>query len=223
MPRSTEQILAHADELARRFAEHEPADDRIMDARALRDIGAAVERRAIAERRIADAVTVARAEGHSWAAIGAMLGTSGEAARQRYGSPAADPADGEREHWPGDSAGSQHSRRAETAKKISVVLEDDLDGGPADETVRFGLGGTEYEIDLSEKNAAAFRKQLAPFLEHARKAMRGQSRRAPRTAAGRQRSDDIRGWAKERGIAVSERGRIPASVVEQYHAAIKGH
>src|SRR5215472_1254648 len=60
MPRSTEQILAHADELARRFAEHEPANDRIMDARALRDIATAVERRAVAERDIADAVTVAR-------------------------------------------------------------------------------------------------------------------------------------------------------------------
>jgi hypothetical protein len=88
MPRSTEEILAHADELARRFAAHEPADDRIKDARALRDIAAAIERRASAERDIAAAVAVARAEGHTWAAIGAMLGTSGEAARQRYGAPA---------------------------------------------------------------------------------------------------------------------------------------
>ena len=101
-------------------------------------------------------------------------------------------------------------------------MEDDLDGSPADETVRFGFGGTEYEIDLSKKNAAALRKQLAPFIEHARKAGRGQSRRAARTAASRQRSDDIRTWAKDQGIAVSERGRIPANVVEQYHAATKG-
>ena len=49
------------------------------------------------------------------------------------------------------------------AQKITVALEDDLDGGPADETVRFGLGGTDYEIDLSTKNADAFRRQLAPF------------------------------------------------------------
>src|SRR5690349_6289532 len=53
------------------------------------------------------------------------------------------------------------------AQKITVALEDDLDGGPADETVRFGLGGTEYEIDLSTKNANAFRRQLAPFIERA--------------------------------------------------------
>jgi hypothetical protein len=54
------------------------------------------------------------------------------------------------------------------AQKATVALEDDLDGGPADETVRFGLGGTEYEIDLSKKNAAAFRRKIAPFIDHAR-------------------------------------------------------
>jgi hypothetical protein len=108
------------------------------------------------------------------------------------------------------------------AQKVTVALEDDLDGGPADESVRFGLGGAEYEIDLSKKNARAFRKQLAPFIEHARKAGRGQRRRPGRTAAGRERSGDIRAWAKGQGIAVSDRGRIPASVVEQYEAATKG-
>ena len=96
MPRLTEQILAHADELARRFAEHEPDSDRVKDACALRDIAAAIERRAGAEREIAAAVAVARAEGHTWVAIRAMLGTSGEAARQRYGSGAAEPAHGGR-------------------------------------------------------------------------------------------------------------------------------
>jgi hypothetical protein len=96
MPRSTEQILAHADELARRFAEHEPAGDRVQDARALRDIAAAVERRAGAERDIAAAVAAARAEGHTWSAIGAMLGTSGEAVRQRYGSGAGQSGHGGR-------------------------------------------------------------------------------------------------------------------------------
>jgi hypothetical protein len=83
MPRTTEEILAHADELGRRFEEHEPGD--VKDARALRDIAAAFARVARSERDLAAAVSVARAEGHTWAAIGAMLGTSGEAARQRYG------------------------------------------------------------------------------------------------------------------------------------------
>jgi nucleoid-associated protein Lsr2 len=106
------------------------------------------------------------------------------------------------------------------AQKITVALEDDLDGGPADETVRFGLGSTEYEIDLSKKNAAAFRRKIAPFIEHARKAGRG-LRRPGRTASSREHSGDIRAWAKDQGIAVSDRGRIPASVVAQYEAAAK--
>jgi hypothetical protein len=110
----------------------------------------------------------------------------------------------------------------EMAQRVTVALEDDLDGGPADETVRFGFGGAEYEIDLSKKNAAAFRRQFAPFIEHARKAGRGQPRRPGRGAARRRRSGDIRAWAKDRGIAVSGRGRIPASVVEQYQAATEG-
>jgi hypothetical protein len=110
----------------------------------------------------------------------------------------------------------------EMAQKVTVTLQDDLDGGPADETVRFGLSGAEYEIDLSTKNATAFRAKLAPFIEHARKAGRGQAGRPARTAASRQRSGDIRAWAKGHGIAVSERGRIPASVVEHYQAAAKG-
>ena len=108
------------------------------------------------------------------------------------------------------------------AQKITVALEDDLDGGPADETVRFRLGGTEYEIDLSKKNAAAFRRKIAPFIEHARKAGRGPRRRAGGTASSRERSSIIRAWAKDQGIAVSERGRIPASLVEQYETATAG-
>jgi hypothetical protein len=109
------------------------------------------------------------------------------------------------------------------ASKVIVTLEDDLDGGPAEETVRFGVGGAEYEIDLNKKNARAFRRQLAPFIEHARKAGRGQRRWPARTAPGRGRSGDIRAWANGQGIAVSGRGRIPASVVAQYEAAAKGH
>jgi hypothetical protein len=105
------------------------------------------------------------------------------------------------------------------AQKVTVELQDDLDGGPADETVRFGVDGAEYEIDLSKKNAAALRRKLAPFIEHSRKAGRGQRRRGGRTASSRDRSGSIRAWAQAQGITVSARGRIPASVVEQYQAA----
>src|ERR1700735_273503 len=105
------------------------------------------------------------------------------------------------------------------ATKIAVALEDDLDGGPADETVRFGVGGAEYEIDLSKKNAKKFRTGVAPFVEHARRAGRGSQRRSARPSSVRERSGDIRAWAKQEGIAISDRGRIPASVVEQFEAA----
>jgi hypothetical protein len=108
------------------------------------------------------------------------------------------------------------------AQRVTVALEDDLDGGPADETVQFGVGATEYEIDLSEKNAAKLRARLAPFIEHARKVGRGQPHRAARTAVSRQHSADVRAWALGQGITISERGRIPASVVAQYEAASRG-
>ena len=114
------------------------------------------------------------------------------------------------------------SWRPRWQQRVTVELEDDLDGGPAEETLRFGLGGSEYEIDLSKKNASAFRRQIAPYIEHARKAGSGQRRRAARPASSRERSGDIRAWAKDQGIPVSERGRIPASVVEQYEAATTG-
>ena len=108
------------------------------------------------------------------------------------------------------------------AQKVTIILEDDLTGGPPKQTVRFAFDGTGYEIDLNAKNAAAFGKQLAPYIEHARRAGRAQPHRSGRATAGRQRSGDIRAWAKEHSLAVSERGRIPASVLEQYHAAANG-
>ena len=104
------------------------------------------------------------------------------------------------------------------ATKVTVVLEDDLDGGPADETVRFGLDGVEYEIDLSKQHARTFHRELASFLVHARRAEPAR-RRPARGSSGRRRSGDIRAWAKDAGIQVSDRGRIPASVVAQYQTA----
>ena len=87
MPRTVAEILEQADELAARFETHDPDPADVSDAAALRAVRQAFQARADAERHLADAVSVARAEGHSWAAIGAMVGTSGEAARQRYGRP----------------------------------------------------------------------------------------------------------------------------------------
>ena len=111
----------------------------------------------------------------------------------------------------------------EMASRTMITLEDDLDGGPAEETVRFGLGGAEYEIDLNAANAGRFRAQLAPFIEHARKPGRVQRARAGRSPASRHDSAEVRTWAKEHGIEISDRGRIPASVIDQYEAVTRAH
>ena len=84
MPRTVDEILAQADELARRFEDVEPVGE--TDGAALRAVREAFEDLALAQKRLSERVAVAKAGGHSWATIGAMLGTSGEAARQRYGT-----------------------------------------------------------------------------------------------------------------------------------------
>jgi hypothetical protein len=108
------------------------------------------------------------------------------------------------------------------AQKVQVLLVDDLDGSEATETVAFGLDGASYEIDLSTGNANKLRKELEAYVEHARKATGGGSaarRRRTRTGPGRERSAQIRAWAKQRGYKVNERGRIPANIVAEYEAA----
>ncbi|MFI6578800.1 Lsr2 family protein [Nocardiopsis sp. NPDC050513] len=113
------------------------------------------------------------------------------------------------------------------AQKVQVFLVDDLDGGEAEETVTFGLDGSVYEIDLSAGNAAKLRDALTPFVDAARKAPakaagRGGARRTgTRNAPSRERSAEIRAWAKAAGKPVNERGRIPAKIVAEYEA-VKG-
>jgi hypothetical protein len=110
------------------------------------------------------------------------------------------------------------------ARREIVVLEDDLDGGDADETVRFALDGAFYEIDLNDKNAKRLRESLATYVAVARRAGRGGIVVGGRTARGRSAASDreqnkaIRDWAKKAGKKVSDRGRIPQEVVEEYHA-----
>lgn len=113
------------------------------------------------------------------------------------------------------------------AKKVEtiVTLTDDLDGGKADQTVVFGFDGTSYEIDLSKRNANAFEKVLRPYVAAARKAGRStrtaRARRPQTSSSGSRRRDlaAIREWAKAAGLEVSDRGRIAASVIEQYDVA----
>src|SRR3954452_8832535 len=113
------------------------------------------------------------------------------------------------------------------ARKVQVILSDDLDENlTADETVSFSLDGTSYEIDLAEKNAKEMRDALARYVSASRKVGRAGTRAAgggrPRATGGRMDRDQagaIRDWARKNGHAVSDRGRIPASVVEAYEAA----
>jgi len=109
------------------------------------------------------------------------------------------------------------------AQKVVVEIVDDLDGTVGEDvtTVAFGLDGRTYEIDLSSKNADKLRASLADYVAGAR---RGGGRSAARSAtppaaATRERSHAIRQWARESGHGVSDRGRIPASVIEAYEQA----
>ncbi|TDQ50279.1 histone-like nucleoid-structuring protein Lsr2 [Actinorugispora endophytica] len=106
------------------------------------------------------------------------------------------------------------------AQKVQVLLVDDIDGGEAEETVVFGLDGSLYEIDLSGPNATQLRAALAPFTEVARKvpAKAGKGIRQ-RGVPSRERSAEIRAWARAQGKEVNERGRIPQSILDEYNAA----
>lgn len=108
------------------------------------------------------------------------------------------------------------------AQKVNITLVDDIDGSEASETINFGLDGMTYEIDLNDGNASALRDALSGFVGHARK-VSGNSRRSTRkSVAGsisKGNSKDIREWAKQQGMEVSERGRIPADVQQAYAAA----
>lgn len=106
------------------------------------------------------------------------------------------------------------------AQKTLVVLEDDIDGGEAEVTVKFSLEGVSYEIDLSEKNANKMRDDLAKYTGAGRR-LGGRSGRgrAGSRGAGRNRSAQVREWARSQGLKVSDRGRIPGDIVNQYDAA----
>ena len=110
------------------------------------------------------------------------------------------------------------------AKQTTVTLVDDLDGSVAEEQVEFGVDGRNYEIDLSAANSAKLRELLAPFVSSARRAGGRRSTGATRSASGagratadREQNQAIREWAQKNGFAVSDRGRLPANVLEAYH------
>ncbi|MEV6816021.1 Lsr2 family protein [Micromonospora sp. NPDC051296] len=111
------------------------------------------------------------------------------------------------------------------AKQIIHKLVDDLDGGDADETVKFALDGVQYEIDLSGSNAEKLRGAFATYIAHGTKVGRGGVVVGGRAARGRggatadrEQNKAIRAWARKAGKDISDRGRIPQEIVDEYHA-----
>ncbi len=108
-------------------------------------------------------------------------------------------------------------------KQTTVTLVDDIDGSEADEQVEFAIDGRAYEIDLSTSNVSRLRDALAPFITVARRTggRRGAGSSAPaaapRPGTDREQNQAIREWAQQQGMKISERGRIPSTVLEAYH------
>lgn len=107
------------------------------------------------------------------------------------------------------------------ARIVQIILEDDLDGSPAAETVSFSVEGTNYAIDLSEQNAAEFRTDLSKFVSAARTEGRGAGAKAKKATAlnSGPSARDVRSWARAQGIEVNDRGRVQNEVIEQYLSA----
>jgi hypothetical protein len=105
------------------------------------------------------------------------------------------------------------------AQKIQTLFVDDIDGSEAEGTVRFGLEGTDYEIDLSVAHSEELHKALAPYIAHARKTGGARPAARGRRNASAIDTHKVREWAKEQGIQIKERGRVPADIVEKYREA----
>ena len=108
------------------------------------------------------------------------------------------------------------------AQKVQTLFVDDLDGSEAEGTVRFGLDGTEYEIDLNANHAQQLREALARYVTAGRRV--GASTRRPARSGRKAQPNalntiEIREWAKAQGIEVKDRGRIPAELVVKFKAA----
>jgi hypothetical protein len=112
--------------------------------------------------------------------------------------------------------------RAAVAQKIQTLLIDDIDGSAAEDTVRFGLDGTEYEIDLNAGHATELRNALARYMDAGRR-VSASTRRPARSGRKPQpnalNTTEVREWAKAQGIDVKDRGRVPAELVVKFKAA----
>ena len=107
------------------------------------------------------------------------------------------------------------------AKRVQVMLVDDIDGTDAVETVSFSLDGVSYEIDLTAANAKKLRHDFETWKDHARRSGGRKSSRQAGATAGQRRSDlgAVRQWARKNGHQVSDRGRISAGILAAYDKA----
>lgn len=108
------------------------------------------------------------------------------------------------------------------AQKIQTLFIDDLDGSVAERTVRFGLDGAEYEIDLNAEHAKALRDALASYVRAARRSggpARRPARGGRRGPASGLNTTEVREWARSQGIEVKDRGRVPADLVARFKMA----
>ena len=107
------------------------------------------------------------------------------------------------------------------AQKIQTLLIDDLDGSAAEGTIRFGLDGTGYEIDLNAGHARELRDALTRYVDAARRVTRSARRpaRGGRRPAGDLNAVEVREWARAQGIEVKDRGRVPADLIVKFRAA----
>ncbi len=105
------------------------------------------------------------------------------------------------------------------AQKVQTLFIDDIDGGEAAGTVRFALDGVEYEIDLSIEHTDELHTALGKYIGHARKVGGTTRRRGGRRGVSTIDTTAVRAWAREQGIDIKDRGRVPADVVAKYRAA----
>jgi nucleoid-associated protein Lsr2 len=104
------------------------------------------------------------------------------------------------------------------AQRTQILYVDDIDGSAAEGTVRFGIDGADYEIDLNKKHADQFAKAIRPYIDAARKVPSSRRpARGPRPA--RHNQSDVRAWARAQGLKISDRGRIPADMLAKYESA----
>ncbi len=104
------------------------------------------------------------------------------------------------------------------ARKVQMILLDDIDGGEAKRTATFALDGKSYEIDLNEAHLDQLSQALAPFIEKARRSPGGTGRRPAtrRASSGGGDASAVRTWAREHGYEVSDRGRVPKEIRDAY-------